>query len=227
MRKLLLLFVLLAIPQPAHAGYEAVFQKARAAAWAVYTRAPGGLNAICSATAYRSDANKTYLVTAGHCFTGSARNTDFLVTQDHFTFYAAHLDTWGLKRNIGASAVSDDLNDYTGQDYALISAQVGNKPVLPIGDSSKLVLGEDLLMVGVPLGVDFLAVQGIVGSTNISLSTTEWDHYFGANIFSAPGNSGSGVIDTKQQAIVGILVAGPGDQTSMAVFTPINLVKFK
>ena len=95
---------------------------------------------------------------------------------------------------------------------------------MPIGDSDKLVLGEDLVIVGVPFGMDFLAVQGIIGSKDLSLSPTIWNHYMGANVFIAGGNSGSAVISVKQRAIVGIIVAGPGPQSSLAIFTPIKIV---
>lgn len=205
------------------AAYEDLFREVKVSAWAIYVRGTGGLQAICSATAFKTDAQETQLLTAGHCFLGSdLARTDFLVTQDHRTFYKASLRVSGLKSRENTSGTSSNLDDYSGDDWAVVTARVGNQPVLSIGTSGTLSVGEDLLVVGVPFGMDFLAVQGIVGSLDISLSPTVWNHYAGANIFVAGGNSGSGVISVKQRAIVGIVNAGPGAQSSMMIFMPTD-----
>lgn len=221
--KLLLVGLLALFSGYANAGYEELFKETKNAAWAVYTRSTGGMGASCSATAIKSDDKKTYLLTAGHCFLGiDFARTDFLVTQDHFQFHPARVFKSGLKIKAGMQETSKDLDHYSGDDWAIIEGDVGGKPVMPLGDSGKLVVGEDLVIVGVPFGMDFLAVQGIVGSLDLSLSSLVWNHYYGANIFSAGGNSGSGVISAKQRAVVGIVDAGPGSQSSMMIFMPVS-----
>jgi S1-C subfamily serine protease len=163
------------------------------------------------------------MLTAGHCFLGvDFARTDFLVTQDHFTFYPARVFKSGLKIKRGMQETSTELDNYSGDDWAVVEGDVGNKAVLPIGDSSALTVGEDLIVVGVPFGMDFLAVQGIVGSLDLKLSSLVWNHYYGANIFVAGGNSGSGVISVKQKAVIGIVDAGPGPQSSMMIFMPTS-----
>lgn len=207
----------------ASAGYEDLFKETKNAAWAIYTRSTGGMSASCSATAIKSDVKKTYMLTAGHCFLGiDFARTDFLVTQDHFTFYPARVYKSGLKIKRGMQETSTDLDNYSGDDWAVVEGDVGNKAILPIGDSSVLTVGEDLIVVGVPFGMDFLAVQGIVGSLDLKLSSLVWNHYYGANIFVAGGNSGSGVISVKQKAVIGIVDAGPGPQSSMMIFMPVQ-----
>ena len=124
----------------------------------------------------------------------------------------------------GADETSSDLDKFKGNDWAIVEADTGNQPVMPLGSSDTLTLGEDLVIVGVPFGMDFLAVQGIVGSKDLALSPTVWNHHMGANVYIAGGNSGSAVISVKQRAIVGIIVAGPGPQSSLAIFTPIKIV---
>lgn len=208
---------------PAAAGYEELFASTKNASWAIYTRGTGGMQASCSATAVRTDAKRTHLLTAGHCFLGiDTKRTDFLVTQDHFKFYPANIYKTGLNLKRGMQETSTDLDNYSGDDWAVVEAKAGDKAVLPIGKSEDLRIGQDLLVVGVPFGVDFLAVQGIVGSLDLSLSKLVWNHYYGANIFSAGGNSGSGVISAKQKAVVGIVAAGPGGGSSMMIFTPVS-----
>ena len=212
-------------PFMANAAYEDLFTITKNASWAVYQRTTTGMSAICSAGAYQTTADKTYMVSAGHCFVGQDLNrTDFLVTQDHKSFVKARVYRSGLTAKKGADETSTDLDKFSGNDWAIVEAAIGNQAVMPIGDSDKLVLGEDLVIVGVPFGMDFLAVQGIIGSKDLSLSPTIWNHYMGANVFIAGGNSGSAVISVKQRAIVGIIVAGPGPQSSLAIFTPIKIV---
>ena len=150
-------------PLVAHAGYEDLFASTKAASWAIYTRGTGGMQASCSATAIKTDAKRTHLLTAGHCFLGiDLKRTDFLVTQDHFNFYPANIYETGLKLKRGMQDTSTDLDHYSGDDWAVVEAKVGDKPTLPLGKSEDLRIGQDLLVVGVPFGVDFLAVQGIV-----------------------------------------------------------------
>lgn len=227
MKRLLMLTLALSLLSGgmAWAGNEDLFGDVKAASWAIYVRSTGGMSAQCSAIAIETDANKTYLLSAGHCFMGNDLNkTDFLVTQDHRTFYKARVAKSGLTLKAGMKSESSDLSDYNGDDWALVEAQAGDKPVIPLGNSKKLRIGEELIIVGVPFGLDFLAVQGIVGSLDISLSSKIWNHYYGGNIYCAGGNSGSGVISTKQKAIVGIVNAGPGSQSSMLIFMPVSLL---
>lgn len=206
-------------------GHEDLFSAAQSSAWAIYTRSTGGMSATCSAIAVKSDEEKTYLLSAAHCFLGNdLKRTDFLVTQNHRTFYRANLFKSGLALKKGMKQTSTDLDDFNGNDWAVVIAEVPNMPVMPIGNSNKLSLGEDILMVGVPFGLDFLAVQGIVGSKDVSLSTLIWNHYYGGNIYVAGGNSGGGVISAKQKAVVGLVCAGPGVQSSMLIFMPISIL---
>ena len=208
---------------PAYAGYEDLFASTKDASWAIYTRGTGGMQASCSATAIKTSEKTTHLLTAGHCFLGvDTKRTDFLVTQDHFNFYPANVFEMGLKLKRGMQETSTDLDNYSGDDWAIVEAKVGNKPILPLGNAEELRIGHDLLVVGVPFGMDFLAVQGIVGSLDLSLSKLVWNHYLGANVFVAGGNSGSGVISAKQKAVIGIVNAGPGNQSSMLIFMPIS-----
>lgn len=209
----------------ASAGYEELFQRVRGASWAVYVRETGGIKAVCSSVAYKSDVARTYLLTAGHCVIGNdLKRTDLMVTQDHRTFHKARLHRSGLEPRRNVRDNSADLDDYSGNDWAVLAADVASQPTVPIGDSRALSMGEDLIMVGVPFGLDFLAVQGVVGSKDMSLSTLVWNHYFGANIYSAGGNSGSGVVSTKQGKVVGVVNAGPGGQSSMMIFMPSHLL---
>jgi S1-C subfamily serine protease len=210
-------------PLSSRAGYEDLFAQAKDASWAIYTRGTGGMQASCSATAIRTDEKRTHLLTAGHCFLGiDLKRTDFLVTQDHFNFYPANIFEMGLKLKRGMQETSTDLDHYYGDDWAVVEAKVGKKPIMPLGKAEDLRIGQDILVVGVPFGMDFLAVQGIVGSLDLSLSKLVWNHYYGANVFVAGGNSGSGVISAKQKAVIGIVDAGPGAQSSMMIFMPTS-----
>ena len=222
-RAIILGGVILGLAFPAYSEYEELFSTIKRASWAIYVRTTGSMNAICSAEAYKTNTTDTFLVTAAHCFAGNdLKRTDFLVTQDHRNFVKAHLVKSGLTLKQRAREDSDNLDDYEGDDWAVIRAEVGNQSIVPIGDSSKLTIGEGIVIVGVPFGMDFLAVQGIIGSLDLSLSKLVWNHYMGGNIYIAGGNSGSGVISVKQKAIVGIVNAGPGSQTSLLIFMPIN-----
>lgn len=90
-------------------------------------------------------------------------------------------------------------------DLAVVRIQpFSGMVVAQIGDSSKLVVGQDVLAVGNPLGITQTATSGIVSALNRSVTEST-----GATITSAiqtsaavnPGNSGGALVDLQGRLI--------------------------
>lgn len=95
------------------------------------------------------------------------------------------------------TAVADDLAVVRIQPFA-------NMTVAQIGDSSKLVVGQEVLAIGNPLGITETATKGIVSALNRSVTEST-----GTTISKAiqtdaavnPGNSGGALINLQGQLI--------------------------
>jgi len=93
----------------------------------------------------------------------------------------------------------------TSYDLAVVHIQpFANMTVAQIGDSSKLVVGQEVLAIGNPLGITETATKGIVSALNRSVTEST-----GATISNAiqtdaavnPGNSGGALINLQGQLI--------------------------
>ena len=93
----------------------------------------------------------------------------------------------------------------TSDDLAVVRIQpFANMTVAQIGDSSKLVVGQEVLAIGNPLGITETATEGIVSALNRSVTEST-----GTTISSAiqtdaavnPGNSGGALINLQGQLI--------------------------
>jgi len=84
-------------------------------------------------------------------------------------------------------------------DVGLISLRIKGSPFLPLGNSSKLRVGEIVFSVGNPLGIySWSATFGIVsatGRTNVGL-TTDTD-MIQTNALTNPGNSGGHLVNVR------------------------------
>jgi S1-C subfamily serine protease len=88
-----------------------------------------------------------------------------------------------------------------------------------LGDSSKLVLGQEVLTIGNPLGITETATQGIVSALNRSVTEstgTAISHAIQTDAALNPGNSGGALINLQGQLI--------GIPTLTAVNTESNTV---
>ncbi len=180
------------------------------AAWQVYTRDFGKLEASCSAGAYWAGANVTRILTAGHCVVNES--AQYTVTRDGLNFVEAKVLARGW---VG--------NDTSGGDWAVLEIN-GRHSVMPLGDSSTVKMGMSVFAVGFPIGGDKIATQGMVGNPRYRAPGTPWDGYIAASLTALPGSSGTTVVN-KDGQIIGILVATAGNV--FFLLTPINLVKSK
>jgi S1-C subfamily serine protease len=117
----------------------------------------------------------------------------------------------------------------TGGDVAVIKVDpngVDLKP-LPIGDSSKVAVGEPVVAIGNPLGYDFSITSGIVSATGRSLQAPNGQKIpNGIQTDAAinPGNSGGPLIDSTGH-VIGIneqIASESGGNQGLGFAVPIN-----
>ncbi|MGH7795509.1 MAG: trypsin-like peptidase domain-containing protein [Candidatus Binatia bacterium] len=127
------------------------------------------------------------------------------------------------KREFEANIVGKDPHT----DIALIKiAAKENLPTLRLGDSDALQVGEWVMAVGNPFGLDSSVSSGIVSAKGRHLGAA-YDRLIQTDASLNPGSSGGPLIDLDGQ-VVGIskaIVSQGGGNLGISFATPINLIK--
>lgn len=111
-------------------------------------------------------------------------------------------------------------------DLALIkiSSLFKDLPVLPLGDSDKIRVGDWVLAFGNPFGLEHTVTQGIISATGRVIGSGPYDNFLQTDAPINPGNSGGPLVNLKGE-VIGInsaIIAG-GQGIGFAI--PSNLSK--
>jgi S1-C subfamily serine protease len=177
----------------------------------------------------------------GNPQSGQALGTGFVVDEQGYILTNAHVVQ---EQGQSASAVTVVFNKGgtktqsvqgeivgidTSGDVAVIKVDpngVDLKP-LPIGDSSKVTVGEPVVAIGNPLGYDFSITSGIVSATGRSLQAPNGQtipNGIQTDTAINPGNSGGPLIDATGR-VIGIneqIATESGGNQGLGFAVPIN-----
>ena len=107
----------------------------------------------------------------------------------------------------GRSASATVLGTDPDTDLAVLQIALDNLPVIALGDSNALFVGDTLLAIGNPFGVGQTVTSGIVsalGRNHLGINTFE--NFIQTDAAINPGNSGGALVNTQGQ-LVGINTA--------------------
>ena len=142
--------------------------------------------------------------------TSSAQGTGFIITPNGYVVTNAHVlaDANGnLASNIrvvtnNQNVISAQFIGYDGTyDIALLKIP-GNYQALNLGDSNNVQVGDKVIAIGDPLGLQFSVSEGIVSAINRP-GNNNINAYIQTDASLNPGNSGGPLID-KSGGIIGI-----------------------
>jgi len=88
-------------------------------------------------------------------------------------------------------------------DVALIKIEAGNLPVVRLGDPAKLKVGEWVVAIGSPFGLENTVTAGIVSAKGRSLNQENYVPFIQTDVAINPGNSGGPLFNMKGE-VVGI-----------------------
>jgi len=113
-------------------------------------------------------------------------------------------------------------------DLAVIKINVGHDlPVAPLGDSDRLKVGEWIVAMGSPFGLENTVTAGIVSAKSRQIGAGPYDDFIQTDASINPGNSGGPLIN-MQGEVVGIntaIVSRTGGNIGIGFAIPINLAK--
>ena len=111
-------------------------------------------------------------------------------------------------------------------DLAVIRIKASKLPVLKMGDSDRTQVGEWVVAIGNPFGLEHTVTVGVISAKNrsIRLEQLNFDGFFQTDAAINPGNSGGPLINLENQ-VIGINTAIVPYAQGIGFAIPINLAK--
>jgi len=112
-------------------------------------------------------------------------------------------------------------------DLALLKVDAAGLPTIALGDSSELKVGEPVMAIGNPFGLEQTVTTGIVSATGRVIGQGPYDDFVQTDASINPGNSGGPLINGRGQAI-GInaaIFSQTGGSVGIGFAIPSNLAK--
>ena len=158
-----------------------------------------------------------------------AQGSGFLISADGLILTNAHVVD-------GAKEVTVKLSDHReykakvmgadkSSDIAVLKIDAHNLPVVALGDSDKLGVGDYVLAIGEPFGLEETATAGIVSAKGRSLPGDGYVPFIQTDAAVNPGNSGGPLFDASG-SVVGInsqIYSNSGGFQGVSFAIPINL----
>ena len=153
----------------------------------------------------------------------------FIISADGYVMTNAHvvqdadeiLVRLNDRRELSAELIGSD----TQTDVALLKIDANNLPVLNLGDSDELKVGEWVAAIGSPFGFDHSVTAGIVSAINRTLPRDAYVPFIQTDVAINPGNSG-GPLFNLQGEVVGInsqIFTRSGGFMGLSFAIPINV----
>jgi serine protease DegS len=124
-------------------------------------------------------------------------------------------------------AVAQVVGRDPDSDLALLKVTLGHLPVMALGHSDQLHVGDVVLAIGNPLGLSQTVTHGIVSATGRGqLGLATFENFIQTDAAINPGNSGGALINTRGE-LVGINTAVAKEQGAEGIgfAIPVNMVR--
>ena len=153
---------------------------------AVTTRTGGGTG---SGSIYKTSSTESFIITNNHVIADA-------VTSGTIEVELLNGDI------LPATIVGRDI----AYDIAVLKVKTGNLPVIKIGDSAKVSVGDSVIAIGSPLGLASTVTAGIISALNrpVLTGSTGLESYVNAIQTDAainPGNSGGALVDANGKLV--------------------------
>ncbi len=135
--------------------------------------------------------------------TDVSQGTGFIITDDGYIVTNAHILSGGSEVYVLDYEQNKKTTQFIGYDQDLDIALLkisGNYNALEFGNSDDVVIGEKVIAIGNPLGLQFSVSEGIVSGINRP-GPTGLEAYIQTDAALNPGNSGGPLINKKGKVI--------------------------
>src|SRR5262249_27085522 len=130
---------------------------------------------------------------------GFILNTNgYIVTNNHVVENAADIQ---VKLDDGREMPAKVVGRDAKTDVALLKIEATGLPVIPLGDSTALQVGEPVMAIGNPFGLEQTVTTGIVSATGRVIGSGPYDNFIQTDASINPGNSGGPLINSRGEVI--------------------------
>jgi len=150
----------------------------------------------------------------------------YIVTNHHVVGDADHVRvTLSDGRKFDAKLAGSDPET----EIALIKVDATGLPTIPLGDSDQLRVGEWVLAIGSPFGLEHSVTSGIVsarGRGNVGI--VDYADFIQTDAAINPGNSGGPLLNMKGE-VIGMntaIVSRTGGSNGVGFAIPVNMIKY-
>jgi len=150
----------------------------------------------------------------------------YILTNNHVVDSATDvLVTLPDRREFKAKVVGTDPKT----DVAVLKIEANNLPVITVGNSAKMQIGDAVLAIGNPYGVGQTVTMGIVSATGrTGLGIEDYEDFIQTDASINPGNSGGALVNDRGELIginTAILAPGSGGNQGIGFAVPVNLAR--
>jgi Do/DeqQ family serine protease len=149
----------------------------------------------------------------------------YIITNHHVVENASEITITLLdNRSFAAKVIGSD----EGADIAVLQAKQPNLIAMALGDSAHLEVGDFVVAVGNPFGLQHTVTAGIVSALGRSgINPEGYEDFIQTDASINPGNSGGALVNLKGE-LVGInsaILSGSGGNIGIGFAIPVNMVK--
>jgi serine protease Do/serine protease DegQ len=149
----------------------------------------------------------------------------YIITNYHVVENASEITVTLLDdRNFSAKVIGSD----EGADIAVLQAKQPNLIAMSLGDSAHLEVGDFVVAIGNPFGLQHTVTAGIVSALGrTGINPEGYEDFIQTDASINPGNSGGALVNLKGE-LVGInsaILSGSGGNIGIGFAIPVNMVK--
>jgi serine protease Do len=148
----------------------------------------------------------------------------YVVTNNHVVDGATQVQ---VKLSDGRELPAKVVGRDSKTDIALLKVEASGLTVIPLADSSAIQVGEPVMAIGNPFGLEQTVTTGIVSATGRAIGAGPYDDFIQTDASINPGNSGGPLINARGQAI-GIntaIFSQSGGSVGIGFAIPVTLAK--
>jgi len=149
----------------------------------------------------------------------------YIITNHHVVENASEITITLLdNRSFSAKVIGSD----EGADIAVLQAKQPNLVAMALGDSSRLEVGDYVVAIGNPFGLQNTVTAGIVSALGRSgINPEGYEDFIQTDASINPGNSGGPLVNLRGE-LVGInsaILSGSGGNIGIGFAIPVNMAK--
>ncbi len=152
------------------------------------------------------------------------RSDGYIVTNNHVVDGASEIE---VKLSDGREFPAKVVGRDKKTDLVLLKIDATGVPVLPFGDSAKLEVGQPVMAIGNPFGLEGTVTTGIVSAKGRVIGEGPYDQFIQTDASINPGNSGGPLVNQAGQ-VVGIntaIFSQSGGSVGIGFAIPIDEAK--